>query len=98
MTKEMKHRFLSSEKSFLMREQNKIILLTSDWITKEEVKIFVEQKYDTKVLKINSLITSGKTKMRRRVKATLPDKKKFYITVDNFDKFEKVEQDNVKTV
>lgn len=91
MTKEMKHRFLSSEKSFLMKQQNKIVLLTSDWISKEEVKFFIEQKYDTKVLKISSLITSGKTKIRRRVKTTLPNKKKFYITVDNFDKFEKVE-------
>jgi large subunit ribosomal protein L23 len=98
MSKEMKHRFVSSEKSFLVREQNKIILLTSDWISKEEVKVFIEEKYDTKVLKINSLITMGKTKVRRRIKATLPNKKKFYITVDNFDKFEKVEQDNAKAV
>jgi ribosomal protein L23 len=98
MNKEIKHSFLSSEKTFLLREQNKIVLLTSSWITKQEVIDFFQKKYDTKILKINSLISPGKTKVRRRIRATLPDKKKFYITVDNFDKFEKVEQDNAKAV
>jgi ribosomal protein L23 len=98
MSKELKHRFLSSEKSFIMREQNKIVLITSEWIDKKEVIDFIEQKYDTKVLKINSLINKGKKKVRRRIKVTLPNKKKFYMTVENFDKFEKVEQDNAKAV
>ncbi len=98
MSKEIKHRFLASEKSFLMREQNKIILITSAWIDQKEVVEFIEQKYDTKVLKINSLITKGKTKIRKRIKVTLPNKKKFYMTVENFDKFDKVEKDNAEAL
>jgi ribosomal protein L23 len=98
MTKELKHRFLSSEKSFMIREQNKIVLVTSSFINQEEAVKFIEQKYDTKVLKVNSLITNGKTKIRRRIKVTLPDKKKFYMTVSSLEKFEKVEQKNAKTV
>ena len=98
MSKELKHRFVSSEKSFVMREQNKIVLVTSEWIDKKEVVDFIEKKYDTKVLKINSLINKGKKKVRRRIKVTLPNKKKFYMTVENFDKFEKVEKNNAKAV
>lgn len=98
MTKELKHRFLSSEKSFMIREQNKIVLVTSSFVNQEEAVKFIEQKYDTKVLKVNSLITSGKTKIRRRIKVTLPNKKKFYMTVSSLEKFEKVEQKNAKKV
>jgi large subunit ribosomal protein L23 len=98
MTKEMKYRLLSSEKSFMMREQNKIVLITSDWIEQKEVIEFIENKYDTKVVKINSLVQKGKTKIRRRIKVTLPNKKKFYMTVDNCDKFDKVEKNNAEAV
>ncbi len=98
MNKEMKHRFLSSEKSFTMREQNKIVLITAEWIEQKEVIEFIEKKYDTKVLKINSLVQKGKKKVRRRIKVTLPNKKKFYLTVDNFSKFDKVDKDNAEEI
>ena len=98
MSKEMKHRFLESEKSFVLRQQNKIVLITAEWIKQEEVIDFIEKKYDAKVLKVNSLVQKGKTKVRRRIKVTLPNKKKFYLTVDNCSKFDKVEKDNAEKV
>lgn len=98
MSVEIKHKLLSSEKSFIVRNSNKLVLLTRSYIQKKEIIAFIEQKYDVKVLKINSLILKGKIKVRRRHKVQLPDRKKFYITLDSLKKFEKIEKKNAEEV
>ncbi len=94
MSSELKHQFLSTEKSFSLQGQNKIVLVTPHWITQSEITNFIETKFSTKVLKINSLIKKGKTKFRKKIKVTLPNKKKFYVTVADFSKFEKTDDNN----
>jgi len=98
MTQDFKYKILSTEKSFLVRKDNKLLLSTKSYINKDDVVKFIEDKYDAKVLKINSLVQQGKVKIRRRISVKLPDKKKFYVTLDSFDNFEKIEKQNAKAV
>lgn len=88
MLSEIKHKFLSTEKTIFLREKNKIVVSTNHSINQKDIVFFIEQKYDIKILKINSLSVKGKTKVRRKVLAKMPDRKKFYLTVDNISKFE----------
>jgi ribosomal protein L23 len=94
MDKEIKHKILTTEKIFSLRSQNKVVIETPCWINKIELVKFIEAKYNTKVLKVNSLIQSGKTKFRKKLKVTLPDKKKFYLTVGNMGNFEKMDNND----
>ena len=71
-----------------MREKNKIVVLTNHSVNKKDVIFFLEKKYEVKILKINSLNVKGKIRVRRKKLAKMPDKKKFYLTVDNISKFE----------
>ncbi|MFT6083275.1 MAG: ribosomal protein L23 [Alphaproteobacteria bacterium] len=98
MTQDFKYKILSTEKSFLVRKDNKLLLSTKSYINKDDVVKFIEDKYDAKVLKINALVQQGKVKIRRRISVKLPDKKKFYVTLDSFDNFEKIEKQNAKAV
>lgn len=88
MTRELKHKFVLTEKTTLLREQNKVVISTNKLVDQKEVVAFVESKFETKVLKVNSMNIKGKTKVRRRSYVKLQDRKKFYLTLENLSKFE----------
>ena len=88
MLKELKHKFVMTEKTTFLREQNKIVLLTNRLSNQKDVVAFIEAKYEAKVLKINSMNMNGKKRVRKGHRITLPDRKKFYLTLDNLSKFE----------
>lgn len=92
MTAELKHRFLESEKSHISRINNQLVVITSRLVTKKQIKSFIEQKYDVKISKVNSILSKGKSKVRRKMAVKLPDKKKFYIRIsEGLEKFNKVD-------
>ena len=88
MTRELKHKFVLTEKTTLLREQNKIVISTNKLVDQKDIVAFVENKFETKVLKVNSMNIKGKTKVRRRAFVKLQDRKKFYLTLENLSKFE----------
>lgn len=98
MDQKIKFKLLSTEKTHLLRSNNQIVLQTRTFINKKDITLFLENTFDVKVKNVNSMIQHGKVKFRRRHRVQLPDRKKFIITVDNLDKFEKVEQKDVEAV
>lgn len=95
MSAEIKHHFLESEKSNILKSFNQLVLITSRFETKESIKLLLQGKYGAEVIKINSVICKGKEKFRRKKKIKLPDKKKFYITIkDKIENFNKMDNEN----
>lgn len=88
MSQELKHKFVLTEKTTLLREQNKVVITTNTLYDQKDIVAFVENKYETKVLKINSMNVSGKKRVRRQRFVKLPNRKKFYLTLENLNKFE----------
>jgi len=98
MSNALKYKMLSSEKSHKMRSINTVVYQTRTFITKPEMVSFLETVFSVKVLDIKSVTQKGKVKIRKRIKVQLPDRKKFYVRVDNLEKLEEIENKNAKEV
>ena len=70
-----------TEKATLLSEQNKVVFRVSMDSTKDEISAAVEELFKVQVLKVNTLITKGKTKRFRGHKGRRSDMKKAIVTL-----------------
>ena len=71
-----------TEKATLLSEHNKVVFQVSMDSTKDEIATAVEELFKVQVLKVNTLITKGKTKRFRGVNGRRSDVKKAIVTLD----------------
>ena len=70
-----------TEKATLLSEQNKVVFQVSMDSTKDEIAAAVEELFKVQVLKVNTLITKGKTKRFRGIQGRRSDVKKAIVTL-----------------
>ena len=70
-----------TEKATLLSEQNKVVFRVALDSTKDEISAAVEELFKVQVLKVNTLITKGKTKRFRGRKGQRSDVKKAIVTL-----------------
>ena len=70
-----------TEKATLLTEQNKVVFSVAKDATKDEIAAAVEELFKVKVIKVNTLITKGKTKFFRGIKGRRNDVKKAIVTL-----------------
>ena len=72
---------LITEKATLLSEQNKVVFKVSLDSTKDEIASAIEELFKVQVVKVNTLITKGKTKRFRGRPGRRIDVKKAIITL-----------------
>ena len=70
-----------TEKATLLTEQNKVVFRVAEDATKDEIAAAVEELFKVKVIKVNTLITKGKTKRFRGILGKRSDVKKAIVTL-----------------
>jgi large subunit ribosomal protein L23 len=70
-----------TEKATLLSEQNKVVFRVSMDSTKDEISAAIEELFKVQVLKVNTLITKGKTKRFRGRAGRRSDIKKAIVTL-----------------
>ena len=70
-----------TEKATLLSEHNKVVFQVSMDSTKDEIATAIEELFKVQVLKVNTLITKGKTKRFRGIKGRRSDVKKAIVTL-----------------
>jgi large subunit ribosomal protein L23 len=70
-----------TEKATVLSEQNKVVFRVSMDATKDEISAAVEELFKVEVLKVNTLITKGKTKRFRGRAGRRSDVKKAIVTL-----------------
>ena len=70
-----------TEKATVLSEQNKVVFRVALDSTKDEISAAVEELFKVEVLKVNTLITKGKTKRFRGRKGRRSDVKKAIVTL-----------------
>jgi large subunit ribosomal protein L23 len=70
-----------TEKATLLTEQNKVVFRVAEDATKDEIAAAVEELFKVKVIKVNTLITKGKTKRFRGILGRRSDVKKAIVTL-----------------
>ena len=70
-----------TEKATLLSEQNKVVFRVAMDSTKDEISAAVEELFKVQVLKVNTLITKGKTKRFRGRNGQRSDVKKAIVTL-----------------
>ena len=70
-----------TEKATLLSEQNKVVFRVAMDSTKDEISAAVEELFKVEVLKVNTLITKGKTKRFRGREGRRSDVKKAIVTL-----------------
>lgn len=70
-----------SEKTLGMQESGKIVVQTSDKITKNSLKAIFKEYFGIMPVKVNSLRQDGKVKRFRGVLGQRANYKKFYVTL-----------------
>jgi len=70
-----------TEKATILSEQNKVVFRVSMDSTKDEIARAVESLFSVQVLKVNTLITKGKTKRFRGRVGVRSDVKKAIVTL-----------------
>ncbi len=70
-----------TEKATVLSEQNKVVFRVAMDSTKDEIATAVEELFKVQVLKVNTLITKGKTKRFRGIKGRRSDVKKAIVTL-----------------
>jgi large subunit ribosomal protein L23 len=70
-----------TEKATLLSEQNKVVFKVAMDSTKDEIATAVEELFKVNVLKVNTVITKGKTKRFRGVVGRRNDVKKAIVTL-----------------
>ena len=72
---------LITEKATLLTEQNKVVFRVAEDATKDEIAAAVEELFKVRVIKVNTLITKGKTKRFRGRLGQRSDVKKAIVTL-----------------
>jgi large subunit ribosomal protein L23 len=70
-----------TEKATILSEQNKVVFKVADDATKDEIAAAVEELFKVTVIKVNTLVTKGKTKRFRGIKGRRNDVKKAIVTL-----------------
>jgi large subunit ribosomal protein L23 len=70
-----------TEKATLLTEQNKVVFQVAKDATKDEIAAAVEELFKVRVIKVNTLITKGKTKRFRGIVGKRSDVKKAIVTL-----------------
>jgi large subunit ribosomal protein L23 len=70
-----------TEKATLLTEQNKVVFQVAMDSTKDEIAAAVEELFKVRVIKVNTLITKGKTKRFRGILGKRSDVKKAIVTL-----------------
>jgi large subunit ribosomal protein L23 len=70
-----------TEKATLLTEQNKVVFQVAKDATKDEIAAAVEELFKVRVIKVNTLITKGKTKRFRGILGRRSDVKKAIVTL-----------------
>ena len=70
-----------TEKATLLSEQNKVVFKVALDATKDEIAAAVEELFKVNVLKVNTVVTKGKTKRFRGVVGRRSDVKKAIVTL-----------------
>ena len=70
-----------TEKATVLSEQNKVVFRVAEDATKDEIAAAVEELFKVKVIKVNTLITKGKTKRFRGILGRRSDVKKAIVTL-----------------
>lgn len=70
-----------TEKATLLSEQNKVVFRVAMDSTKDEISAAVEELFKVEVIKVNTLITKGKTKRFRGRMGRRVDVKKAIVTL-----------------
>ena len=70
-----------TEKATMLSEHNKVVFKVAQDATKDEIAAAVEELFKVRVIKVNTLITKGKTKRFRGVLGKRSDVKKAIVTL-----------------
>jgi large subunit ribosomal protein L23 len=70
-----------TEKATVLTEQNKVVFRVAMDATKDEIAAAVEELFKVRVIKVNTLITKGKTKRFRGIMGQRSDVKKAIVTL-----------------
>jgi large subunit ribosomal protein L23 len=70
-----------TEKATVLTEQNKVVFKVAKDATKDEIAAAVEELFKVRVVKVNTLITKGKTKRFRGMLGQRSDVKKAIVTL-----------------
>jgi large subunit ribosomal protein L23 len=70
-----------TEKATLLSEQNKVVFRVAMDSTKDQIATAVEELFKVQVIKVNTLITKGKTKRFRGILGKRSDVKKAIVTL-----------------
>ncbi|MFB0556805.1 MAG: 50S ribosomal protein L23 [Dehalococcoidia bacterium] len=79
---EVLHRPLITEKATLLKEGNKYVFEVAKEATKPQIKEAVEKAFKVKVVKVNIITVSGKTKRMGRREVTSPSWKKAIVSLE----------------
>ena len=70
-----------TEKATVLSEQNKVVFRVAMDSTKDEISAAIEELFKVEVIKVNTLITKGKTKRFKGRKGQRSDVKKAIVTL-----------------
>jgi large subunit ribosomal protein L23 len=70
-----------TEKATVLSEQNKVVFRVAKDATKDEIAAAIEELFKVTVIKVNTLITKGKTKRFRGIMGRRNDVKKAIVTL-----------------
>jgi large subunit ribosomal protein L23 len=70
-----------TEKATLLTEQNKVVFEVAKDASKDEIAAAVEELFKVRVIKVNTMITKGKTKRFRGILGQRSDVKKAIVTL-----------------
>jgi large subunit ribosomal protein L23 len=70
-----------TEKATLLTELNKVVFQVAKDATKDEIAAAVEELFKVRVIKVNTMITKGKTKRFRGILGKRSDVKKAIVTL-----------------
>jgi large subunit ribosomal protein L23 len=70
-----------TEKATLLSEQNKVVFKVAADASKDEIAAAVEELFKVNVLKVNTLVTKGKTKRFKGILGRRNDVKKAIVTL-----------------
>jgi len=71
-----------TEKATVLSEQNKVVFKVALDATKDEVASAVEALFNVKVVKVNTVVTKGKTKRFKGILGRRNDVKKAIVTLE----------------
>lgn len=77
-----------SEKSYGLLDQNKYTFIVDPRANKTEIKVAVQQIFDVRVLKVNTMNRQGKRKRRGWTVGKRPDTKRAVVTLAPGDEIE----------